>query len=170
MDESQIQKVSFSPDSKISIIGNNAFYKFQITEISIPDSVTEIHKFAFCWCLSLQTISISANSCLRKISSMSFVSSSITSLYIPSNLTILQPGWCDRAGKLQEIIVSPKNKNFIFYENKFLLGKSGQNNDDLYDILLFSRRDIEHCLIPASIKRIDSYAFNLCLKIKTFKF
>lgn len=165
-----IESVTFSADSQISILGYNAFCNMQIREITIPDTVTKIHRFAFCWCRSLQKINISPNSNLKKISSMSFVDTSITSLYIPSNLTDLQPGWCDRASKLQEIIVSPQNKNFIFYQNKFLLGKSGENKDDLYDILLFSRRDIEHCLIPSTIKRIGSYAFNHCLEIKTFKF
>lgn len=77
-----IESVTFSADSQISILGYNAFCNMQIREITIPDTVTEIHRFAFCWCRSLQKINISPNSNLKKISSMSFVDTSITSLLI----------------------------------------------------------------------------------------
>ena len=39
----------------------------------------------------------------------------------------MKKGWCNWLKELTKIIISPSNKNFIFKENKYLVGKSDEN-------------------------------------------
>ena len=55
-------------------------------------------------------------------------------------------------------IISPLNGQFIFKDDKFLLGKSEENNDD-FDNLLFVYRDIKKVSITSNIKIISPYGF-----------
>lgn len=49
---------SFKIPTHVKVIGIGAFYEFKGTEIIIPDSVVEIKDGAFCYCNSLESISI----------------------------------------------------------------------------------------------------------------
>lgn len=62
---------------------------------------------------------------------------------------------------MTHIDIDSNNKNFIIFNDKFLLGKS---NPDVncYDVLLFAYRDIEIAQIPSFIKVIGSNAFDIC--------
>ena len=71
----------------------------------------------------------------------------------------LKEGWCSDTEKLRRIIISPFNGQFIFKEDKYLIGKSNQNNDE-FDKLLFVRRDIKKISIPQNIKIIESFSFS----------
>lgn len=70
---------------------------------------------------------------------------------------------------LNDIKASPKNKSFYYLDNKLLIGKSDPMSE-IYDVLLFARRDIEKAVIPSFIKKIGKYAFNCCNKLKEVKF
>ena len=59
--------------------------------------------------------------------------------------------------------------NFIFYDEKFLIGKSNLESDD-FDVLYFARRDLEEAVIPSFIKVINSNAFEDCKTLKTVIF
>ena len=76
----------------------------------------------------------------------------------------LKEGWCYEATKLNKIIISPSNDQFIFKEDKYLLGKTNNNNDE-FDILLFASRNIEEISIPSNIKIISSSAFYNCTNL-----
>ena len=67
--------------------------------------------------------------------------------------------------KLTKIIVSPLNNNFIFKDNKYLLGKTNKDSDE-FDILLFGNRNIKEISIPSNIKIISPYAFDHCEKLR----
>ena len=60
---------------------------------------------------------------------------------------------------LTKIIISPSNGQFKFIDDKYLIGKSESNNDEL-DNLLFVRRNIKEISIPLNIKIISPYAFH----------
>ena len=48
---------------------------------------------------------------------------------------------------LTEIEISPQNHLFIYFDHKYLLGKS-QEKFDKFDQLILARRDIEEAVIP----------------------
>ena len=53
------------------------------------------------------------------------------------------------------------NDHYIYFDDKYLLGKSSPESD-AFDVLLFARRDIEFAYIPSFIKRIGPYSFEKC--------
>lgn len=57
-----IKRISFKDDSKLEVIGNNAFACSMLQSISIPRHVKIIDKEAFCDCLSLKIIEIQEDS------------------------------------------------------------------------------------------------------------
>ena len=74
----------------------------------------------------------------------------------------LKEGWCNFTSNLININISPLNDQFIFKDDKYLFGKSNPNSN-VFDTLLFARRDIKEIVIPSSIKIISSYdAFQDC--------
>lgn len=91
------------------------------------------------------------------------------SISIPANVVELKDEWCCGTKYLVNISVSKKNKNFVFYQDDFLLGKLDPKSE-IYDVLLFVRRDIEHAIIPSFIKKISCYAFSECSKLKEVEF
>lgn len=66
-------------------------------------------------------------------------------------------GWPCFINHLNEIIVSPSNSHFIYQDNQLLFGKTNSFNDN-YDVLIFSRRDIEEVTIPSNIRVIAAYS------------
>lgn len=70
---------------------------------------------------------------------------------------------------LNDILVPKNNHFFSFLNNSFLVGKANQKSD-IFDVLLFSRRDIKHVIIPPFISVISPYAFNECIQIESIEF
>ena len=98
-----------------------------------------------------------------------FNGSHIKKLQIPSSLKHLPGGWCSCLNDLSEIEISPRNGNFIYYDNQFLLGKS-DDKLKVFDVLVFARRDIKEAVIPPQVKIIQfgSLSDNKELKSVTF--
>ena len=88
-----------------------------------------------------------------------FSFSEIEEIYFPKSLIELKVLGCSDTEKLKRIIISPFNGQFIFKEDKYLIGKCNQNNAE-FDKLLFVRRDIKEISIPPKIKIIGSYSFD----------
>ena len=151
-------------DSKLNIIGEYSFISLRITKISIPSSVIEIRNNAFEFIYSLKQIEFSSDSNLQIIGSSLITETTIESFIIPSKVVEIQDGWCQSTPFLTEIKMIGKNENFIYYKDQFLLGKSTQESE-IFDVLLFARRDIEHAIIPSFITRISSYSFENCCNL-----
>ena len=71
----------------ITSLPANAFRSSQLTEITIPDSVTSIGINAFNGCESLGTVTIRKTSQLQSIGNGVFGSTKIKTIYIPANVT-----------------------------------------------------------------------------------
>lgn len=111
-----------------------------------------------------KSLSFSDDSELICIHSNSFKCSVIESLSIPASLDYLEEGWCNEAKKLYYIKISPGNKNYMYIDNKMIIGKS-DTTSDIYDILSFVRRDAKDIKIPSFIKYIHSSAFDSCISL-----
>ena len=160
----ELKKVEIPQNSSLQTIGNNAFNTSGIKDISIPSQVSKICKKAFYNCNHLKKVEIPQNSNLKTIGENAFAYSKIEGIYLPDSLKELEEGWCCDTKKLTRINVSPLNDQFLYKEDKYLLGKSDKNSDE-FDILLFARYDIEEISIPSNIKIIDSYAIAHCKKL-----
>lgn len=121
--------------------------KSEKSEIIIPSSikykaheyyVTSIKEDAFFYCLNIKSLKFASDSKLKKIGQNAFFHSKIESILFPKSLIELEEGWCNNTSKLTEIIIDHNNHNFIFYDNKYIIGKTNQENEN-YDHLLFSR-------------------------------
>lgn len=144
----------------IKIINFNAFADSLIESIFIPPSVTHICENAFKCCAKLFIVEISPDSENLTIDNHAFNSSDVEIMSMPSSIFKFKENWCCRIQNLKYIQIIPKEQqNIIYYEDKLILGKSDNENDE-FDVLLFVRRDIENVTIPPNIKQIGSHAFS----------
>ena len=116
--------------------------------------------------LSIESITFSEDSQLQSIGNQAFFMLPIRSITLPSKFERFDKKWCSQTFCLNEIIVSPHNRNFQWYDNKILIGKSDQKSD-VFDELIFARRNIDALNVPPFIKKICPYAFNNCCNIRT---
>ncbi|KAK8847259.1 hypothetical protein M9Y10_019845 [Tritrichomonas musculus] len=156
-----LTKVEFETNSKLQTIESEAFRNTNIDEIFIPPEVSIIRSGAFYNCKNLIKVEIPPNSKLQTIESEAFAGTKIKEIYFPTSLKELKEGWNCEINNLAKIIISPSNGQFIFKDDKYLLGKSDPNKDE-FDILLFACRDIKEISIPSNIKIISSYALEDC--------
>ena len=112
-------------------------------------------------------ITFEDNSAIKTIYSLDYLPANCIKL--PASVIDLQSRWCSNVLMLTKIIVPPENKRFIFKDDKYLLGKT-DNDSDVYDTLLFARRDIKESYIPSNIKMISSYAFQNCKNLTKIEF
>ena len=117
---------------------------------SITGTHCEIRSIKFVEVSAVKTIYYGAFSC-----------SCIEEIHFPASLRELKEGWCCDTFKLTKIIISPLNNRFKYINEKYLLGKINENNNE-FDSFLFARRDIEEISIPSNIKVISPYAFYNC--------
>lgn len=127
------------------MISNLSFTDSSITDIFIPPSVTQIGKGAFSSCNNLKSITFSSKSNLEIIESHAFAFSSLETITIPSKVNHLNEDWFQDVKKLTKIIVSPENKRFSYVDDKYLLYKSDDNEEN-FDVFVFARRDIIICI------------------------
>ncbi|KAK8871348.1 hypothetical protein M9Y10_007069 [Tritrichomonas musculus] len=102
--------------------------------------------------------------------SMGFLNySKITSITIPVSLEEFQINSHFNTPSLTTIKVPPTNKNFIFYDNSYLIGKSDKKSD-IFDVLYFVRRNIEFAFIPSFVKYVEQYSFDNCDNLISVEF
>ena len=72
---------------------------------------------------------------------------------------------------MKKITIFPnKNEvNIIYFDNKFILGKSDSKSSE-FDILYYARKDIEKVIIPPFIVKIASHAFANSKKLNKAEF
>lgn len=131
-------------DYKIISIDNEAFSSNKIESITFPQD-SEVESFK----------------------KDAFQQTSIKKLQIPPKLKTIEPGCFFLVTDLVEIEVSPTNKNFQYFDNKYLLGKSNSKND-IFDLLIYGRFDIEEAEIPSFVKVLKRHSFGIHLKSLIF--
>ena len=87
---SSLSSVTFAEGSKLSVIGNQAFYNCTtLSSIIIPASVTTIDERAFYNCQSLSSITFAEGSKLNTIGENAFGRTALTSIEIPASVTFI---------------------------------------------------------------------------------
>lgn len=164
-----LELVGFGENSELTIIDKGAFSHSNLCKIVIPSKVVRIEDNAFARCENLQKVDFERNSQLKFIGKHSFSFTPINYFVFPENLIEFAKEWCFYLSFLSSIIVLPKNKNLSYFDSKILIGKSDPNKD-VFDSLIFARRDIYDIKIPSFIKYIKSCAFLDCIKLRRVEF
>lgn len=160
-DCSKLKELNIPMDSELQTLG---VFGSEIETIYVPDNVKE---FGVAYNKSLKEIKFSKNSKLSRIPNSFLYKSSLKNFEIPANVSELEDGW-NNSSSLIHVSVSPNNKNFLYYDNKMILGKSDKNSK-IYDILCFVNRDLKQVSLPSSITKISSYAFAYCSELKSIQ-
>ena len=166
---SQLETIKFSEQPKIEIIGEHSFSHSSLENIDIPKGITKIGSNSFMWCKNLRTINFSELSNLLAIEKGTFSHTSIRSLTIPSSVKVLENGWCYEMSRLSNVSLSSENKNFLFFGNEMIIGKSDPESDR-FDVVVFACRDVERAVIPSYVKSIGSFSFSYSSCLETIEF
>ena len=130
-----------------------------IEKVSIPSDVVCIGKNAFFNCRYLKEIDFIENSNLKSIGNKAFSGSIIESFTFPSSIEEFKEDWCLDLLNLNSIkILSNEKQNISLYNNDFLIGKIDQKSD-IFEVLLFARKNIEIAIVPHFITKIAKNAF-----------
>ncbi|MBR4391791.1 MAG: leucine-rich repeat protein [Bacteroidales bacterium] len=154
-----------------------------LEHVEIPDSVTAVCSGAFCNCKSLAHIDLSPN--LETIGDGAFTGcDSMETITIPASVTKIESGGgLILCKNLKEIVVDPANQQYasidgVLYDKSVeeLVAYSMNREakafsvpNTIHAIYGHTFRECEHLekvVIPASVNRIDRYAFYNCMKLK----
>ena len=166
----KLEEIKFSSGSKLQKVGKNAFTETLIKTIEIPPNVVNIKEHTFYNCFQLNEIIFPNESKLQKIEKEAFYCTVIKSISFPASLSELEDDWHKKLNTLNEIKVSPLNKNFKVIDSKLLIGKINQKEKEDFDVLIYAICDIEEANIPNSIKNIKNSCFNSCKKLTKVNF
>ena len=173
---SKLKQINLEPGSRLSVLGEGAFYGCAIESLEIPSSATKIGKHAFYNCSQLKTLSFAANGKSLAFEEGAFTGCySLETVHIPANVSEI-PGIFSGCTSLKSVTVDPKNPYFeseggvIFNKGKteilfFPQGKSGTYTlPDTVSVIadgVFNYvTSITRIVIPNSITYIGNDAFS----------
>ena len=148
--ECNILSLNFGNYSKIKTIGERAFKYNRITNLKMPNSITEIGEEAFYAC-PITSLEISSN--ITKIPNGAFVGCDVTSLEIPSSVTSI-------GAKAFYNCSSLKTINFKENSNLTTISK-----ESFYGCINLTSLEI-----PSSVTSVGEKAFYDCSSLKTINF
>ncbi len=162
---------------KNAVIGNGitsieqyTFASCALESVTFGKNVSSIERYAFAW-NKIKNLVIPDS--ILSIGSHAFDGSPVETLYIGKNLKNASDLFINTEN-LEKIKVSPENpyltaKNNCLIANKKLIfaGKNFciPNVTEISNYAFYGRDDITSIEIPASIRRVDSYAFKFCNNI-----
>lgn len=162
-----LETVEFPDDSKLTTISVNLFNNSSIKKIHFPPSVSTIKDGSFSYCDNLSVVEFHPDSKLDIICENAFANTPQLEIFpIPKNYNKFSAGIFDHNKDLKGFDIHPENKNYLFLNNQILLFKNNEN----YDTILYSRKDIEEIEIPSTIKIISDHAFTKCTSLKKVTF
>ncbi|MBQ3008654.1 MAG: leucine-rich repeat protein, partial [Oscillospiraceae bacterium] len=96
----------------VTVVGQNAFYGYGITELTLPEGLEEIHAYAFSDYFAKE---LTLPSTVKYIGSWAFAFANYLEdgeIYIPASTTIIDPMAFASGSKLQNIYVNGNNPNY----------------------------------------------------------
>ena len=160
----------------VSVIGEKAFYDIDKERIDIPGNIKTIANKAFS-AARIQEAYIENG--VEEIISEAFLGSHIKKITIPESVTKIEDGSViTSCVYLEEVVVSPENKNYSSL-GAYILTKDGktiiagnifkpipQSVSEIGTKAFIWNRDIVEVIIPENITKIDDTAFFGCTKLK----
>lgn len=149
----------------VTKIGKYCFFDSWITEVIIPDSVTNIDLDAFMGCRQLKNIKLPNN--LKYIGSEAFaLCSNLVNVYIPDSVTSLGESSFADCKSLESVSLS-KNISVIRYGTFQNCAKLSEiqipNNIRQIGSYAFEGcNSLNNIIIPPNVKSIGSFAFSQC--------
>ncbi|KAK8837408.1 hypothetical protein M9Y10_036842 [Tritrichomonas musculus] len=130
--------------------------------------IISVEGFAFCSC-NIESLIFPEDSKVETLKNSCFYAAHVKKIKFPPSLKKLDEYWASSLYDLVEIEISPKNPFFIYYDNKYLLGKSAESSGK-FDVLYYARFDIDEALMPPQVTIIKPYSFgrHKMLKCVTF--
>ena len=150
---------------EVKSIGNNSFQKKGLTNVVIPNTVTEIGGYSF---LQNNLITLTIPNSVDSIGNDAFSTNKITNIVLPENKYIKLGGGCFNDNQL------PDDRAFIYkintdgsIDNSTVVGYGGAKRDNIVipnnvktiSSWAFSRAGIISVIIPSNVTSIGSAAF-----------
>ncbi len=133
--------------NSVKLIAEDAFNGAQITQVTLPDSITEIPNYCFEHCIGLKTVNIPAS--VTYIGSYAFQEcNSLTEINIPE--TVKSTGSC--------VFMNCKGLKSVAWPEHLTSIQSGS---------FMGCENLEYVFIPETVKVINIYAFMNCKNLKT---
>lgn len=166
-----LKVVEFAKNSQLKVIREQAFCFSGISKMLIPSSVTKICELSFHFCQNLTSFEFEENSELKIIEKSAFYGSPINHFQVPSSIENNDDEWwiCLSPNLNNLNVIKNDIQNISNYNDDFILSKS-DSKSEIFDTLIFARKDIETAVIPSFIKKIGKYAFYNCSKLKKVEF
>lgn len=158
------------------VIGPGAFEEAdRLASISLPDSLTEISKFAFYGCRSLEHIHLPDK--LSTIGYCAFFDSRLSSICLPESLVSVGEeafGYCCFLDRFSGKFASDDGRFLVQHEILMSFAPHGKIKIQVpdYVVTIVTRafsccHELETVIIPDSVVAIGSRAFNLCRNLQT---
>ena len=148
------------------------FYGLNITEVTIPTSVTIIGGYAFKNCSSLATVTFTATSTVDSIATYAFGSTALTTIAIPSSVRVIETRAFDACSSLKTIDFNNASKlktigTYAFYGTTGLTTLSLRGATSLvtiknsaFSVSSANTTAKSYLYLPASLRTIEANAFN----------
>ncbi len=161
-------KGAFNIKDGTTLIAEGAFRYAEVTEVSIPSSITAISDYAFYYCKSIRYITIPDS--VTSIGSHAFASTYVGSIKIPDSVTYIGDYAFYDCYSLKTVII-PKSVKEIGASafNKCWSIESAVILAPLEAIperMFYDCNELASVSIPASVKAIGEQAFYDCTKLK----
>ena len=161
---------SYTIPDGVKVIGNMAFYKSQLKEVTIPASVRELENNAFQKAENLQNVNI-AEGGMKTLGSNAFsYCSSLQSIDIPQTVNYIGSdcfSYCSslRSVTLPDGLTDIKSGTFrnTIIDQSFVIPASVKN----IEWQAFNRcTNLQHLIIPDNVERINEEAFKECMSLQ----
>lgn len=169
---SNLEKVTFAPNSKLKTIGEQAFEGCTaLKEIELPNSLDSLGKSAFTWCEALKKVKMPAH--LKKVSYGAFSScGSLAQVDFPTGIQEIGEFSFANCANLKSInlngvkVIGTK----AFYNCKTLADVTlGEGLEELKDSVFERCNALTELTIPASMKKSGAKLFFRCPNFEGFK-
>ena len=172
---SRITECLFSGTPIVSTIGESCFNSSSLSNISLPDSVTDIKRLAFFSCRNLTSCTLPINSNFTTITENCFRSSGLTSITIPDSVTTIESSAFYFATSLGPCILpnsvtSLGNNAFEGTTSMTSCTLPINNNFTTIPGWCFKVSGLTSITIPDSVTLIDQNAFWTCQNLTSITF
>ena len=161
---------SYTIPDGVKVIGDMAFYKSQLKEVTIPATVRELENNAFQKAEKLQNVNI-AEGGMKTLGSNAFsYCSSLQSIDIPQTVNYIGSDCFSYCSSLRNVtlpngLTDIKSGTFrsTIIDQSFVIPASVKN----IEWQAFNRcTNLQHLIIPENVERINEEAFKECMSLK----